>query len=259
MFDYLNANTARDLLIQALLAAPMFKTRWRWNVSRALLIERMRAGKKTAAPLIRMRADDLLAAAFPDVVACGENLPPGDLTVPMDHPMVRQTVEDCLHEAMDVDGFLQVLRDLQEGRIERIAVDTPEPSAFAQGILAAQPYAFLDDAPLEERRTQAVISRRTLDAKSADELGALDPEAIARVREEAWPSPANAEELHEALLWMGYVSSEEAAPWAEVAARIGGRGARNTRTTSMVCCGSPARSERDSTREIGSARPNLQR
>jgi ATP-dependent Lhr-like helicase len=215
VFDYLHPNTARELLIQALLAAPMFKTRWRWNVSRALLLERMRAGKKTPAPLIRMRADDLLAAAFPDVVACGETLPPGDLEVPMDNPMVRQTVEDCLFEAMDIDGFLQVLTDLHEGRIERIAVDTPEPSAFAQGILAAQPYAFLDDAPLEERRTQAVITRRTLDVKSADELGALDPEAIARVREEAWPAPTNGEELHEALLWMGYVNIDEAVPWLD--------------------------------------------
>lgn len=215
VFDYLHSNTARELLIQALLAAPMFKTRWRWNVSRALLLERMRAGKRTPAPLIRMRADDLLAAAFPDVVACGETLPPGDITVPMDNPMVRQTVEDCLFEAMDVEGFLQMLRDLEEGRIERIAVDTTEPSAFAQGILAAQPYAFLDDAPLEERRTQAVITRRTLDVKSADELGALDPEAIARVREEAWPAPTNAEEVHEALLWMGYVDIDEAAPWLD--------------------------------------------
>jgi ATP-dependent Lhr-like helicase len=215
VFDYLHPNTARELLIQALLAAPMFKTRWRWNVSRALLLERMRAGKKTPAPLIRMRADDLLAAAFPDVVACGETLPPGDIEVPMDNPMVRQTVEDCLFEAMDIDGFLQVLTDLHEGRIERIAIDTPEPSAFAQGILAAQPYAFLDDAPLEERRTQAVITRRTLDVKSADDLGALDPQAIARVREEAWPAPTSAEELHEALLWMGYVQIDEAVPWLD--------------------------------------------
>jgi ATP-dependent Lhr-like helicase len=215
VFDYLHPNTARELLIQALLAAPMFKTRWRWNVSRALLLERMRAGKKTPPALIRMRADDLLAAAFPDVVACGETLPPGDITVPMDNPMVRQTVEDCLFEAMDIDGFLQVLRDLHEGRIERVAIDTTEPSAFAQGILAAQPYAFLDDAPLEERRTQAVITRRTLGANNADELGELDPAAIARVREEAWPSPSNAEELHEALLWMGYLTLDEAEPWLD--------------------------------------------
>src|SRR5207247_1425257 len=120
---------------------------------------------------------------------------------------------DCLTEAMDVDGFLQVLRDLREGKIERRSVDTLEPSPFAHGILNAAPYAFLDDAPLEERRTQAVMTRRTLDVKSADELGALDPEAIARVREEAWPKPESAEEVHEALLWMGYVTVEEGRAW----------------------------------------------
>src|SRR6185436_12784788 len=176
---------------------------------------RMRSGKRTPAPLVRMRADDLLAQSFPAIAACGETLPPGDIQIPMDHPIVRQTVLDCLNEAMDVEGFLGVLRGLRDGRIERRAVDTPEPSAFAQGILAAQPYTFLDDAPLEERRTQAVLARRTLDIKSADELGALDPDAIRRVREEAWPAPTNSEEVHEALLWMGYVSIDEARPWAE--------------------------------------------
>ncbi|HEY4103265.1 MAG TPA: DEAD/DEAH box helicase, partial [Polyangiaceae bacterium] len=215
VFDYLHPETAEALLVQALLAAPMFKTRWRWNVTRALLVDRTRGGKRTPAPLVRMRADDLLAASFPAAVACGETLPPGDIEVPMEHPIVRQTVLDCLNEAMDVSGFLGVLRGLRAGSIERVAIDTREPSAFAAGILAAQPYSFLDDAPLEERRTQAVISRRTLDVKSADELGALDPEAIRRVREEAWPAPTSAEEVHEALLWMGYVTIEEAGAWSD--------------------------------------------
>ncbi|MET0792708.1 MAG: DEAD/DEAH box helicase [Polyangiaceae bacterium] len=214
VFDYLHPDTAQELLVQALLPAPMFKTRWRWNVSRALLVERMRGGKRTPPPLVRMRADDLLAASFPAAVACGETLPPGDIEVPMDHPLVRQTVADCLTEAMDVEGFLAVLRGLRDGSIERIAVDSTEPSRFAHGILAAQPYSFLDDAPLEERRTQAVLTRRTLDVKSADELGALDPAAIQRVREEAWPTPTSAEELHEALLWMGYLTVVEGSPWA---------------------------------------------
>ncbi|HET7542593.1 MAG TPA: DEAD/DEAH box helicase [Polyangiaceae bacterium] len=215
VFDYLHPQTARELLVQALLPAPMFKTRWRWNVSRALLVERMRGGKRTPPALLRMRADDLLAASFPAAVACGETLPPGDIEVPMDQPLVRQTVDDCLNEAMDVEGFLAVLRGLRDGSIARHAVDSPEPSLFAHGILAAQPYSFLDDAPLEERRTQAVFTRRTLDVKTADELGALDPEAIRRVREEAWPAPTSAEEVHEALLWMGYVTRDEAAPWAD--------------------------------------------
>src|SRR5439155_12675108 len=156
---------------------------------------------------------DLLAGAFPQVLACPETLPGGPIEVPMEHPIVRQTVEDCLTEAMDVDGFLEVLTALGDGRIERRAVDTVEPSAFARGILSSQPYTFLDDAPLEERRTQAVMTRRGLDHRTADEIGALDPAAIARVREEAWPQPADVEEAHEALLGVGYVAADEAAEW----------------------------------------------
>ena len=213
VFEYLHPNTARDVLVQALLPAPMFETRWRWNAQRSLLLERSRNGKRVPAPLLRMRANDLLAAAFPQVLACPETLPGGPIEVPMEHPIVRQTVEDCLTEAMDVDGFLEVLRGLRDGTIERRAVDTVEPSAFARGILSSQPYSFLDDAPLEERRTQAVSSRRVLDVRNADGVGFLDPEAIARVREEAWPQPEDAEEVHEALLWMGYVTADEAEPW----------------------------------------------
>src|SRR5262245_34986824 len=224
VFDYLHPNTAKDVLVQALLASPMFEARWRWNAQRSLLVERNRNGKRVPAPLLRMRADDQLMNAFPAALACPETLPGGDLEVPMDHPLVRQTVEDCLHEAMDVDGFLDVLRGLREGTIERVAVDTTEPSPFARGILNAQPYAFLDDAPLEERRTQAVLSRRGLDARTADTLGALDPDAVRRVREEAWPQPESAEEVHEALLWMGWVTVDEAKPWAAWIAELAAAG-----------------------------------
>ena len=213
VFDYLNPETARDVLVQAVLASPLFETRWRWNAQRSLLLDRTRNGKRVPANLQRMRANDLLVTAFPQVIACPETLPGGPVEIPMDHPIVAQTIEDCLTEAMDVDGFLEVLRGLKDGSIERRAVDTVEPSAFARGILSSQPYTFLDDAPLEERRTQAVFSRRVLDTRSADEIGILDPEAISRVREEAWPQPSNAEEVHEALLWMGYVTAEEGRPW----------------------------------------------
>src|SRR6266545_4160947 len=213
VFDYLHPASAREVLVQALLPTPMFETRWRWNAQRSLLLERSRNGKRVPANLLRMRANDLLAAAFPQVLACPETLPGGPLPVPMEHPIVAQTVEDCLTEAMDADGFVEVLRGLRDGSIERRAVDTVEPSAFARGILSSQPYSFLDDAPLEERRTQAVHSRRVLDVRSADELGTLDPDAIARVRGEAWPQPADAEEVHEALLWMGYVTADEGRPW----------------------------------------------
>ncbi|HET9325200.1 MAG TPA: DEAD/DEAH box helicase [Candidatus Eisenbacteria bacterium] len=221
VFDYLHPDRARDLLVQALLAAPMFGTRWRWNAARSLLLSRTgKGGRRVPTPLLRMRAEDLLVKAFPQVLACPETLPPGDAPVPWEHPLVRQTIEDCLHEAMDVDGFLEVLRGIQDGRIRRVAVDTTEPSAFARGILNAMPYAFLDPAPLEERRTQAVMTRRHLPAELQDTLGALDSDAVARVRDEAWPQPESADELHEALSWMGYVREDEAAesewvPWLE--------------------------------------------
>jgi ATP-dependent Lhr-like helicase len=213
VFGYLHPTTARDVLIQALLPAPMFGTRWRWNAQRSLLLERARNGKRVPAALLRMRAEDLLAAAFPAALACPETLPGGPLEVPDDHPIVRQTIEDCLTEAMDVDGFLEIVRGLADGTIEKRAIDTPEPSAFARGILSSQPYTFLDDAPLEERRTQAVMTRRILDVRTADELGALDADAVARVRDEAWPDPANLEEVHEALLWMGCVADAEVRHW----------------------------------------------
>ncbi|HMI31553.1 MAG TPA: DEAD/DEAH box helicase [Candidatus Limnocylindrales bacterium] len=221
VFQYLHPDVARDLLVQALLDAPMFGTRWRWNLARSLLISRTQGGgKRVPTPLLRMRAEDELVKAFPQALACPETLPPGDQPVPWEHPMVRQTIEDCLNEAMDVEGFLRVLRGLRDGSIRRVAVDTREPSAFARGILNVMPYGFLDDAPLEERRTQAVSARRRLDPETADTLGALDPEAVARVREQAWPQPENAEEVHEALLWMGYATQDEAAasewlPWLE--------------------------------------------
>ncbi|MBL8878601.1 MAG: DEAD/DEAH box helicase [Phycisphaerales bacterium] len=213
VFGFLHPDTVQKTLTQAVLDQPMFESRWRWNATRALVLERFQHGKVVAPAIMRMRAADLLAQTFPHAVACPENLPAGDLPVPMDHPLVRQTVEDCLSEATDIIGLRDVLRELREGRIERIAVDTPEPSVFARGILNSQPYSFLDDAPLEERRTQAVISRRTLDPRTLDEIGALDPNAVARVCEEAWPTPASMEEVHEALLWMGYVADEEAVPW----------------------------------------------
>jgi ATP-dependent Lhr-like helicase len=213
VFDYLHPNSAKHILEQALLDQPMWEIRWRWNASRSLVLPRMRSGKKVPPPLMRMRAQDLMIQAFPHSQACPETLTSEDREIPRDHPLVAQTLEDCLQEAMDGEGFVDLLTALREDRIEKRAVDLPEPSPFAKGILTARPYAFLDDAPLEERRTQAVRTRRILDVRSADEIGALDPDAVARVREEAWPVPENAEEVHEALLWMGFVTEEESLPW----------------------------------------------
>lgn len=213
VFDYLKPETVEEILTQAVLDQPMFESRWRWNATRSLVLERFQKGKPVPPQIVRMRAEDLLAATFPAAIACPENMPAGDLPIPMEQPLVRQTIGDCLSEATDIVGLIEVLKALRDGRIERVAVDTPEPSAFARGILSSQPYGFLDDAPLEERRTQAVLARRSLDARSLDSVGALDGAAVERVRQEAWPQPDNAEEVHEALLWVGYVTDDEAAPW----------------------------------------------
>ena len=204
---YLHSNTARPLLVQALCAAPMFPARWRWAATIALALPRFRGGKKVPPQLARMAAEDLLTSVFPDQVACAENLP-GELEIP-DHPLVRQTVRDCLEEAMDVKGFEQLLRGLERGSIHVLARDLTEPSPLALEVLSARPYAYLDDAPLEERRTQAVMSRRWLDPESAADIGKLDPDAIQRVRDEAWPDATNADELHDALLWLTFLTDAE--------------------------------------------------
>jgi ATP-dependent Lhr-like helicase len=206
---YLHPNSARDILIQAVLDAPMFATRWRWSASIALALPRFRGGKKVPPQLARMNAEDLLAAVFPDQVACGENIV-GDIVVP-DHPLVRQTIRDCLEEAMDIDGFEKLLQGLVSGEIRVEARDLTEPSPLALEVLTARPYAYLDDAPLEERRTQAVMSRRWIDPASASELGQLDADAIARVQQEAWPDATSADELHDALLWLTFMTEAEVA------------------------------------------------
>jgi ATP-dependent Lhr-like helicase len=209
VFRYLHPATARDVLVQAFLDAPVWQTRWRWNTTIALAVPRNRNGKKVPPQLQRTIADDLMAAVFPDAAACFENIA-GDRQIP-DHPLVNQAVRDCLEEAMDFNGLANVLTRIHAGEIELIARDTVEPSPLSHGILNAAPYAFLDDAPLEERRTQAVYTRRAGDVSSANQLGALDPAAIARVREEERPDPRDADELHDALLTAGFLTDDEAA------------------------------------------------
>lgn len=211
VFRYLKPNTVLELLIQAMLEAPVFQTRWRWDASRSLALLRFSGGRKVPAPLMRMRSDDLMAAVFPHAAACPENLA-GDREIP-DHPLVREVIKDCLHEAMDSDGLLAILTKIDTGEMTLVARDTTEPSTLAHEILTAKPYAFLDDAPLEERRTQAVIMRRGLSREDASAIGALDEGAIARVRDEAWPEPQSADELHDVLMMVGYLTQEEAAPF----------------------------------------------
>ncbi|HEY2417154.1 MAG TPA: DEAD/DEAH box helicase [Steroidobacteraceae bacterium] len=205
---YLNSRTAEAVLIQALLDAPLFAARWRWVATISLAVRRSRAGKKTPAPLVRMAAEDLISVVFPEQLACGENLS-GEREVP-DHPLVRQVLRDCLHEAMDIDGLVALLSAMERGEVRMVARDLPQPSQLAQEILNARPYAYLDDAPLEERRTQAVAARRWLDPQTAGEFGRLDPAAINTVRVEAWPSPEGADELHDALMLLGVMSDAEA-------------------------------------------------
>ncbi|WP_394375636.1 DEAD/DEAH box helicase [Stutzerimonas frequens] len=209
VWRYLHSASAEQVLIQALLDAPLFGVRWRWIATTALALPRMAGGRKVAPQLQRMKSEDLLATVFPDQVACLENIV-GEREIP-DHPLVRQTLDDCLHEAMDSEGWLALLRRMESGEVELLTRDLPAPSPLAMEILGARPYAFLDDAPLEERRTQAVLARRWSDPESTDDLGALDPQAIAAVGAEAWPEARNSDELHEALTALGCIAEAEAA------------------------------------------------
>ncbi len=194
---FLSSNTIRDVLTQALLGSPLFTARWRWTANRSLAVLRNRAGKRVAFPLQRMQADDLLAAVFPDLVACQENVT-YPLEVP-DHPLVKQTMHDCLHEAADLPALTRLLARIESGEVRFHVIDTVEPTPFSHEILNAKPYAFLDDAPLEERRARAVALRHVLPEQATD-LARLEPEAIERVRAEATPAVRDPDELHELLV-----------------------------------------------------------
>ena len=198
VFHFLQPETVEDVVKQAALTgSPICQTRWRWDANRSLALLRFQGGQKVPPQIQRMRGDDLLASVFPDVAACQENME-GDIQLP-DHPLVREVMKDVLHEAMDVDGLKRVLADLRSGSIETVAVDTPVPSQFSHEILNANPYAYLDDAPLEERRARAVQMRRTLPQSVLEEVGKLDPAAIEQVREEARPDIREADDLHDVL------------------------------------------------------------
>ena len=220
IFGFLHSNTVEDVLTQAMLPSPMFTARWRWNGQRFLALLRFRGGRKVPANIQRMRADDLLAAVFPDQAACPENLGGEAVRIP-DHPLVNETISDCLHEAMDIDGLKSILNGIRSGAIKTVAVDTAEPSKFSHEILNANPYAYLDDAPLEERRARAVQLRSTLRTDVSAGVGALDVRAIETVAQEVWPVVRDADELHDALLtlvalppiveWQGYFDELAAA------------------------------------------------
>ncbi|HEY5024200.1 MAG TPA: DEAD/DEAH box helicase [Acidimicrobiales bacterium] len=231
----LRSETAEGVLRQAVLASPMFAARWRWNLNRSLAVLRFRGGKKNPLPIQRMEADDLMAAVFPALAACQENTPGGPVVIP-DHVLVRQTLLDCLHEAMDVDGLIALLQRMEAGAVRVHFVESTEPSVLTHEILNGKPYTFLDDAPLEERRTRAVQLRRGLPLH-AEALGRLDEGALERVRVEAAPDVRGPEELHDLLLsavvwrpqpdyatWFDTLAGSGRAACATVGARSAGEG-----------------------------------
>ena len=207
-FRYVKSSNARDVLLQAVLQSPIFGARWRWVITRSLALLRFSGGRKVPVALQRMRSDDLLAAVFPQQAACLDNLPAGEDVELPDHPLVFETVRDCLTEALDVEGMTETLRRIEWGAIEVYGRDTVQPSVFAHQLLNAMPYAFLDNAPLEERRARMVALRRAL-PEDAARLGALDPQVIRREEINAWPTIRDPEELHDALLTLGVLTDND--------------------------------------------------
>ncbi|HEX4007659.1 MAG TPA: DEAD/DEAH box helicase [Acidobacteriaceae bacterium] len=206
VFHFLTTETVTELLEQASLAAPVFKTRWRWDASRSLQLLRFQKGKKVAPQIQRIRSDDLLASVFPQAAACFENIE-GDIQIP-DHPLVKEVMRDVLQEAMDLEGLKAVLGAMHAGRIRCVAVDTTTPSAFAHELINANPFAFLDDAGLEERRTRAVQMRGVLPNAELGEAGRLSAEAIGEVRAEVWPDIRDEHELHDLLCGLVVLPAE---------------------------------------------------
>jgi ATP-dependent Lhr-like helicase len=207
VYRYLQSATVKDVLIQALLDAPMFEVRWRWNATRSLAIQRNRGGKRVSPQFQRMDAEDLVAHVFPDQIACQENLT-GRRDVP-DHPLVNQTIDDCLTEAMDIDELIELIEKIEKDELTLVAKDLREPSPFAQDIINARPYAFLDGAPFEERRTNAIRNRSWSDPSESANYSLLDVAAIQRVRQEAWPYVNSSDELHDAIFSLAYMTEQE--------------------------------------------------
>ncbi len=212
VFAMVRSDTLDEDLVQAVLQAPMFGVRWRWNVTRGLALLRARGGRRVPMPLQRMQANDLLAAVFPDQVACQDNH--AEPITPPDHPLVNETMENCFTEAMDVEGLRALIQRIERGELRTAAVDTPVPSPMAHEILNANPFAFLDDAPLEERRARAVSLRR-VNVDLAGGVGALDQAAIDDVKSQAWPDVRDADELHDALLSLVLLPTQELGTWRE--------------------------------------------
>ncbi len=217
---FLASRSVEQVVRQAVLTAPMFAVRWRWNLNTSLAVLRMRGGRKNPPAIQRMEADDLMAAVFPTLAACQENVAPGPLEIP-DHVLVRQTLADCLHEAMDIAGLKDLVAGIESGRVTVVVRDTTEPSVLAHEILNGRPFTYLDDAPLEERRSRAVPLRRGLPVQP-HQLTRLDPAAIDLVAGQVRPDPRDPDELHDLLL--NLVTLRPAQDWqAWFAALVSGR------------------------------------
>jgi ATP-dependent Lhr-like helicase len=228
---FLASGTVEDVVRQAVLTSPMFAARWRWNLNTSLAVLRMRGGRKNPPAIQRMEADDLMAAVFPTLAACQENVAPGPLEIP-DHLLVRQTLQDCLREAMDIDGLKELVAGIESGSVRVVVRDTTEPSVLAHEILNGRPFTYLDDAPLEERRSRAVQLRRGLPVEP-HELDTLDPAAIERVADQVRPDPRDEHELHDLL--MNLVAVRPAADWRPwFTALVAARRAVEVHTTAGV-------------------------
>jgi ATP-dependent helicase Lhr and Lhr-like helicase len=228
---FLASGTVEEVVRQAVLTSPMFPARWRWNLNTSLAVLRWRGGRKNPPAIQRMEADDLMAAVFPTLAACQENVAPGPMEIP-DHLLVRQTLEDCLREAMDIDGLKDLVAGIESGRVSVVVRDTTEPSVLAHEILNGRPFTYLDDAPLEERRSRAVPLRRGLPVE-AHELGRLDPAAIERVAVQVRPDPRDQHELHDLLMNLVAMRPADAwQPWFD--ALVAGRRAVEVHTAGGV-------------------------
>jgi ATP-dependent Lhr-like helicase len=212
VFAFVPQQLAEEVLVQALLDRPMFEIRWRWNVTRSLTVLRRHGGKKVPPHLVKMRANDTLSVVFPQAQACLETIV-GDREIP-DHPLVFETIRDCLVEAMDSEGMAALMGRLERGEVQVVSRDTVEPSPLSHELLNANPYAFLDDAPLEERRARAVTLRRGLPADTVEAAGVLDAEAIALAVSEAAPTVRDVDELHDALLALWLVPEAQGRAFA---------------------------------------------
>jgi ATP-dependent Lhr-like helicase len=235
VFHFLTEHTAKELLEQASIASPIFKNRWRWAASRSLQLLRMSKGKRIAPQIQRTRSEDLMASVFPQAAACFETIV-GDIQIP-DHPLVNEVMQDTLQEAMDLDGLIELLRGIKDGTIRCLAIDTPTPSVFAHELLNANPYAFLDEAGLEERRARATSLGRTL----PEEPGKIDPAAIAAIRKEIWPDLRDENELHDLLhslitLPLPIIDREESRHWPHFYERLTQKGRAQTLNLNGTSC-----------------------